>query len=146
MNKKFPAVIIFLALYLTCGVISGLTAQEKQKQQPQKQEKPEKQKPQKEQQQPTPQVGGYQETPKDDPATVAAAKFAVSERQTKEGGTMSLVSVKRAETQLVAGVNYWLCLKVKVNGKSQKVTAVVNKTLTDTYSLTSWESGGCKKH
>jgi hypothetical protein len=145
MNKKLAAVIIFLALYLSFGGMSGLTAQEKQPQ-PQKQEKQKPQKEQPKKEQPTPpQVGGYQEAPKDDPAVLSAAKFAVGERQTKEGGTVSLVSVKRADTQLVAGENFWLCLKVKVNGKSQKATVVVNKTLDDKYSLTSWESGGCKK-
>ena len=77
---------------------------------------------------------------------MAAAKAAVSERQQKEGGSVTLVKIKRAETQLVAGINYRLCLTVKANGKSQTATVVVNKTLDDKYSLTSWEAGGCKKH
>lgn len=90
-------------------------------------------------------AGDYQEAPKADPATVAAANFAVTEQQQKQGGTITLVSIKRAETQLVAGINYRLCLKVKAGGKTQTVTAVVNKALNDKYSLTSWEPGGCKK-
>jgi hypothetical protein len=119
MKKSLPAIMIFLALYLAIGGALASTAQQ--------------------------QTGGYQEAPKDDPAVVSAAKFAVSDQQTKQGGTVSLVSIKRAETELISGVNYRLCLKVKVNGKSQTVTATVNKTLDDRQTLTSWEAGGCKK-
>ena len=120
MKKSLPAAMIFLALYLGFGGALGLAAQ----------------------QQPT---GGYQEAPKDDPAVVSAAKFAVTDQQAKQGGTVELVSIKRAETELVSGINYRLCLKVKVGGKSQTVTAIVNKTLDDRQTLTSWETGGCKK-
>lgn len=119
MKKCLPAVMIFLALYLAIGGAPGLATQQ--------------------------QTGGYQEAPKDDPAVVSAAKFAVSHHQTKQGGTVSLVSIKRAETELISGVNYRLCLKVKVDGKTQTVTALVNKALDDRQTLTSWETGGCKK-
>ena len=136
MKKRWPVVIIFIALYLTLGAISELAAQQKQEQKKQEQKK---------QEPPQPQVGGYQAAPKADPAVVAAAKAAVSERQQKEGGDLTLVSIKRAETQLVAGINYRLCLKVKAKDKSQTVTVIINKTLDDKYSITSWETGGCKK-
>ena len=119
MKKSLPAIMIFLALYLA---ISGAPASMAQQ-----------------------QTGGYQEAPKDDPAVVSAAKFAVSDQQTKQGGTVELVSIKRAETELVSGINYRLCLKVKVGGKTQTVTTIVNKTLDDRHTLTSWEAGGCKK-
>jgi Aspartic acid proteinase inhibitor len=120
VKKSLPVVMIFLALYLTLGGGLELAAQQ-------------------------PTVGGYEKAPKDDPAIVSAAKFAVNEQQQKQGGSISLVSVQRAETQLVAGINYRLCLKVKVDGANKKVTVVVNKTLEDRYTLTSWEPGGCKK-
>lgn len=119
MKKSLSTVMIFLALYLAFGIAPGLAAQQ--------------------------QTGGYQEAPKDDPAVVSAAKFAVTDQQTKQGGTVELVSIKRAETELVSGVNYRLCLKVKVSGKTQTVTAIVNKALDDRQTLTSWEAGGCKK-
>ncbi|HEX8649701.1 MAG TPA: cystatin domain-containing protein [Pyrinomonadaceae bacterium] len=138
MKKRLPVVIIFIALYLTLGVVSEAAAQQNQEQKKQEQQEQKKQSPQ-------PQVGGYQPAPKADPAVVAAAKAAVSERQQKEGGDLTLVSIKRAETQMVAGVNYRLCLKVKAKDKSQTVTVVINKTLDDKYSITSWETGGCKK-
>jgi Aspartic acid proteinase inhibitor len=119
MKKSLPIVIILLALSLTIGIAPGSAAQQ--------------------------QTGGYQKAPKDDPPVVAAAKFAVSDQQTKQGGTVELVSIKRAETELVSGINYRLCLRVKVNGKTQTVTTIVNKTLDDRHTLTSWETGGCKK-
>jgi Aspartic acid proteinase inhibitor len=119
MKKSLSSAMIVLALYLTLGGALALMARQ--------------------------QTGGYQEAPKADPAVVAAANFAVTEAQQKQGGTISLASIKRAETQLGPGVNYNLCLKVKVNGKTQSVTALVNKALDDKYTLTSWEPGGCKK-
>ena len=121
MKEKLTVMMIFLALYLTLGGM--LVAQQPQ---------------------PSPE-GSYQEAPKDDPAVVSAAKFAVGEQQQKEGGTISLVSIKRADTKFDSGLNYRLCLKVKANDKTHTVTTVVNKSLTDKYSLTSWETGGCKK-
>jgi hypothetical protein len=120
VKKSLLAVMIFLALYLALGVVLAMAQQQKQE-------------------------GGYQKAPKNDPAIIAAANFAVNE-QKKETGTISLASIKRAETQLVAGINYRLCLRFKVDGKSRTATAVVNKTLDDRYTLTSWEPGGCKKH
>lgn len=119
MKKSLSVAVIFVALYLATGGALGSMAQQ--------------------------QSGGYQEAPKADPAVVAAANFAVTEAQQKEGGTVILASIKQAYTELVEGVNYRLCLKVKVSGKTRTVTTVVNKTLADKYTLTSWEAGGCKK-
>ena len=119
MKKSLTIVLILLALSLAIGSAPGSAAQQ--------------------------QTGGYQKAPKDDPPVVAAAKFAVSDQQTKQGGTVELVSIKRAETELVSGINYRLCLRVKVGGKSQTVTTIVNKTLDDRHTLNSWEAGGCKK-
>jgi hypothetical protein len=146
MRKSLPVVVILLLLHLTFGV-AGLMAQQPQKDQKEPKQQQEQKKEQKEpkQEPKQPEVGSYQAAPKNDPAVEAAAKAAVSERQQKEGGDITLVSIKRAETQLVAGINYRLCLKVKAGGKSQTVTVVINKTLNEKYSLTTWQPGGCKK-
>ena len=88
-------------------------------------------------------AGGYGDAPKTDPEVLAAARFAIKQERRKLGRQLSLISIERAEVQVVAGLNYRLCLKVKIKGKPQDVTAVVYKNLKQKYSLSSWDAGGC---
>jgi hypothetical protein len=101
-----------------------------------------------------PMVGGYKKVATDDPEVVAAAEFAVSARKEKQGGPLSLVSIKRAERQVVAGMNYSLCLEVKAadetdaDAETQEVRVVVWNKLTrrgekKKYELTSWKEANC---
>ncbi len=101
-----------------------------------------------------PIVGGYKEAATDDSEVVAAAEFAISARKEKEGGPLSLVSIKRAESQVVQGTNYRLCLEVKAADEtdagveSQDVRVVVWSKLTrpgekKQYQLTRWEEADC---
>src|SRR5215210_7809376 len=91
-----------------------------------------------------PIVGGYQEASAADRKVVSAARFAVSSVRRRRGGRVSLISVERAETQVVAGINYRLCLRVKIKDKTQNVTTVVYRNLRQKYSLSSWEQDGCR--
>lgn len=88
-----------------------------------------------------PIVGGYAETAADDPDAVAAGRFAIAREGRKEHARISLISIERAEVQVVAGLNYKLWLKVKSHGKTQDVLAVVYKNLKGQYSLTGWDVG-----
>ena len=84
-------------------------------------------------------TGGYGDASMTDPDVLAAAQFAVKAQSRKQGTAISLVSVQRAEVQVVAGLNWRFDLRVKgVRGK-QDVTAVVYRDLRNRYSLTSWE-------
>ena len=95
-------------------------------------------------QEPTPPIaGGYTEVSTSERDVLSAANFAVRRERRRRGGRLSLISVERAETQVVAGVNYKLCLKVRKRGRTQDVVAVVYRDLRRTYSLTSWEVRGC---
>ena len=92
------------------------------------------------------QVGGYRAAAKDDPEVVAAAEFAVGARGEQEGNALSLVSVERAEIQVVAGRNYRLCMEVRAEGDDEEslyVLAVVYQNLQRQYSLKSWEESSC---
>lgn len=89
-----------------------------------------------------PLAGGYQERPVTDRGVVAAANFAVREQGRREGTPVSLLSVKRAETQVVAGLNYRLLLSVRVRGEVRDARAVVYQNLGRTYSLSSWQDAG----
>jgi hypothetical protein len=96
-------------------------------------------------------TGGYREIDKADEVAVAAAEFAVKDQSEKKELTYKLVSVEKAETQVVAGINYRLCLKVSSqkqgddNETTEFVRVIVFRSLQKEYSLTSWTEEECSK-
>lgn len=88
-------------------------------------------------------AGDYKEASVKDAEVVAAANFAVSEEGRKKGTSLSLISIKRAEIQVVAGTNYRLCLRVKIDTETKDVKAVVYRNLSKAYLLTSWDEASC---
>ena len=94
-------------------------------------------------------AGGWKKAETNDADVQAAAEFAVSAQKEKQDGPLSLVSIKGAEKQTVAGINYKLCLEVKAADEtdagveSQSVQAVVYQNLQREYRLTSWEVAEC---
>jgi len=96
-----------------------------------------------------PMPGGKSPAAVTKPEVVAAANFAIKEEEkaiqnNKEtpAAKLSLVSILSAEEQVVAGMNYRLKLKVKLDGKEKKAGATVwwqawNKEAP--YKLTSWK-------
>jgi hypothetical protein len=90
-----------------------------------------------------PIVGGYSSISPRSAEAQSAAKFAVAARARRTGKRIVLWKVVRAEQQVVAGMNYRVCMRVFENGKARTVTAVVYKNLRRKWSLTSWTRGGC---
>ncbi|HYX29638.1 MAG TPA: cystatin domain-containing protein [Pyrinomonadaceae bacterium] len=94
-------------------------------------------------------VGGYREIDKTDEGAVAAAEFAVKAESEKKEMTYKLVSLEHAESQVVAGINYRLCLKVGYHKQdddvdtTELVRVVVYRSLQNEYSLTSWTEEKC---
>ena len=92
-----------------------------------------------------PVVGGYQEASVTDRDVMTAARYAVrKEKQRRGGASVKLVSIERAEKQVVAGMNYRLCLRVKIKGKIRRITTVVYKNPDQMHALTSWKPGACQ--
>jgi len=90
-------------------------------------------------------VGNYRKIMKTDAGVLSAAKFAVKQEKRKKGNRrLSLASIERAESQVVAGRNYKICMKVINNGKIEDVTAVVYLNPQNKLALTSWEKGTCE--
>ena len=93
--------------------------------------------------------GGWTLAAVSKPEVVAAANFAVAEQaklMQKElepaSAKLRLVSILRAEEQVVSGMNCHFTLKVKLNGKRKKAEATVwwqawNKEAP--YKLTAWK-------
>lgn len=88
-----------------------------------------------------PIVGGFQKAAVDDADIKAAADFAVSAAPKK----VRLDKIISARQQIVAGVNYSLCLSVKPDRiglptGSKFVAAKVFRDLNRNYQLTSWQA------
>ena len=123
-NRRIASTLFFVALTLTCAVVAS--AQGKR-----------------------PILGGYNEAAVDNSEVVEAAEFAVEEQGRKQEMTVSLVSIERAEIQVVAGKNFRLCLRVtlKAEGEDeeseQMVKVVVSRNLQKVFSLRSWAEEEC---
>ena len=66
-------------------------------------------------------TGGYGDADVADAEVVKAAKFAVKKRSTTQKAAITLVSIKKAQMQVVAGLNYELCLQINVKKSGKKV-------------------------
>ena len=86
-----------------------------------------------------PIAGGYADASTNDGEVVAAARYAIRAQGRRQGARISLVSIERAEVQVVAGLNYRLHLRVNINGRMQSALAVVYQNLRRKYSLSNWE-------
>lgn len=94
-------------------------------------------------------VGGYQEVPTSDATARSAAQFAAVEQGKKIDRTINVISISKAEMQVVAGRNYRLCIKVESTGGEDEADAiffvqtVVYFDLKGNKKLTSWEPAEC---
>ena len=95
-----------------------------------------------------PMVGGFARESVTNEQVVAAATFAIQTQEKalrKEPGAESakleLIAILRAERQVVAGMNYRLNLKVKLNGQEKTADAIVwwqAWRKPEPYQLTAW--------
>jgi hypothetical protein len=96
-----------------------------------------------------PMPGGFSKASITEKEVVDAVNFAVKAQEkamqdSKSGqaGKLELVKILDAEQQVVAGMNYRLTLKVKVDGKEKQADAVVwwqAWRKPEPYQLTSWK-------
>lgn len=91
-------------------------------------------------------VGGYSLAPKTDALVVGAAKYAASAQSTKMDTEFSVNEIIKAERQVVAGMNYRICMRVDVEGDEPiMVSALVYQDLKRNYTLSAWTAGPCGK-
>lgn len=90
--------------------------------------------------------GGITEASTKDKWVVDAANFAIKAKQkamreeTKEPHpSLFLVKILGARQQVVAGMNYYVTLRVKLNGTVKTAEVVVWRQLSGEHRLTSWE-------
>ena len=72
--------------------------------------------------------------------TAAAAAISAQDNamSAEKKVALTLVEIVSAQQQIVAGINYHLVLKVKVDSTEREAKAVVWKKLSGEYQLTSW--------
>lgn len=86
-------------------------------------------------------VGGYKTIEATDEGARAAAEWAVRHQAEKDETSIELMSLVKAERQVVAGMNYRLCMQVNMESEDEPVSfvqAVVYMDLKKNYKLTSW--------
>jgi hypothetical protein len=76
-----------------------------------------------------------------DPGIKAAAEFVAAEQGRREGVDLSLMEIVQAQKQIVAGLNYKMCLRVKSGSTTRTAVAVIYKNLQQQYSLTELSMG-----
>jgi tetratricopeptide (TPR) repeat protein len=99
-----------------------------------------------------PTAGSYKAIAVTDPGAVAAAKFAVDAKETEKKIDIGLNAVMTAEQQVVAGMNYRLCLSLTMPPRDEgddfkrSFVVVVYRDLKAKLTLTSWiEADDCSK-
>lgn len=88
-------------------------------------------------------VGNYRPVSKNDPQVKAAARYAVAAEARRSRHAITLLSIDKAEQQVVSGMNYRVCLRVRDNRRVRRATAVVYRHWSGKRSLTSWDWGTC---
>ncbi len=89
-------------------------------------------------------VGGYSGISISDTDTISIAKAAVKMKNAlPDSKKVKLLTVTKAESQVVAGQNFKLCLSVKQASRKMRVQAVVYRDLSGKLLLTEWTPKGC---
>jgi Aspartic acid proteinase inhibitor len=92
-------------------------------------------------------AGGYGAADVKDPQVMAAAKFAVAAQNTKlkRAGSRAyaLLEITKAEMQVVAGLNFHVCINTKLGAGIRSAEAVVYQDLQQKLSLSSWAWKKC---
>lgn len=94
-------------------------------------------------------VGGYKPVAVTDATVKQVASFAAATEGKKIDRTLKVISINKAEWQVVAGRNYRLCIKVESTGGEDEadsvffVQTVVYVDLQDNMKLTSWTPSEC---
>lgn len=91
-----------------------------------------------------PVVGGFAPMDPGSAEAVEAARFAVMAKNAlPDSKPVRLTAIRRAAQQVVAGMNYRLCLSVKDRTHRFRVRTVVYVDLKGEKILTEWTPNGC---
>lgn len=88
-----------------------------------------------------PVTGGFAAADINNAGVIKAARFAITERKQQTGSKLALQQIVQAQTQVVAGLNFQLCMKVRQSkpAKTMWVMAKVYQNLEQQMQLSQWE-------
>lgn len=94
-------------------------------------------------------VGNYRNVPVTESRVISAANYAVKTQAKKQKAKIKLIAISKAEKQVVAGLNFSLCLQIETTGKNRKtavpqtIQTIVFLDLKQKFRLTSWAIAAC---
>ena len=95
-------------------------------------------------------TGGYKTVSVNDAGVKEAANFAVETKAAELTQEITLEGISKAETQVVAGTNYRLCLQISAPSENEDedavtvyIKTVIFKSLKGEFKITSWDEADC---
>ena len=88
-------------------------------------------------------AGGYNPASVTDRSIKDAAAFAIKAHNKKSKKKVKLISIVKAQTQVVAGYNFNICLKVREGRTVRRVEVLVYNDQFNKETLDKWQWGGC---
>jgi hypothetical protein len=92
-------------------------------------------------------TGGFSNADLKNPEVITAAKFALETKNSSMNRTgaraYTLLEIEKAQVQVVAGLNYRVCIKIKLGSILRTADALVYKNLQNQQSLSSWTWDKC---
>ena len=88
-------------------------------------------------------AGGYGPISTADPMVILAARYALMSQNAQMSGKYTLKSINKAQSQVVAGVNYQVCITLRRDDTIRTAEAVVYHNLQRKWSVTRWTWNKC---
>ena len=88
-------------------------------------------------------VGGYGPISTADPMVTLAARYALMSQNAQMSGKYTLKTINKAQSQVVAGVNYHVCITLRRADTIRTAEAVVYQNLQRKWAVTRWAWNKC---
>lgn len=88
-------------------------------------------------------AGGYGPISNADPMVILAARYALISQNAQMSGKYTLKSINKSQSQVVAGINYHVCITVRREDTIRTAEAVVYQNLQRKWSVTRWAWNKC---
>ena len=88
-------------------------------------------------------AGGYRQISTADPLVILAARYALMSQNTQLSGKYTLKSINKAQSQVVAGVNYHVCITLRRDDTLRTAEAIVFHNPQRKWSVTRWTWNKC---
>ena len=88
-------------------------------------------------------TGGYGPISTTDPMVILAARYALISQNAQMSGKYTLKSINKAQSQVVAGINYHVCISLRREDTIRTAEALVYQNLQRKWSVTRWAWNKC---